>query len=176
MKPAPASPGGGRPDYRHVIPLFLLLGGGLLAGFGIQRLALPATFGAFGPYRGTAVHEARDARPIGHVGESRCAECHDDKAKLHDKDVHSRVPCETCHGPGGAHVAAEGDGPIRVPKGKDACLVCHRRLDGRPGDFPQIRWQEHYRAAGVTDESIACTACHDPHEPLFMDRDVRAAR
>ena len=28
----------------------------------------------------------------------------------------------------------------------------------------------------VADEGLACTACHDPHEPLFMDRDLRTAR
>jgi hypothetical protein len=46
----------------------------------------------------------------------------------------------------------------------------------RPGDFPQIVPEDHYRFVGVRDVATPCTACHNPHEPLFMDRDLRTAR
>ena len=71
---------------------------------------------------------------------------------------------------------AGGDAPVRRPEGREACLACHLLLPERPGDFPQVVPAEHYRFVGVADPGTHCTACHDPHEPLFMDRDLRQAR
>jgi mono/diheme cytochrome c family protein len=33
------------------------------------------------------------------------------------------VTCEACHGPGAAHVAAEGKAPLEPAK--DSCIRCH---------------------------------------------------
>ena len=65
---------------------------------------------------------------------------------------------------------------MEVPKGKDACLVCHRALDARPGSFAQIDWKKHYRFLNVKVQETPCIACHSPHEPLFLDRDIADAR
>jgi hypothetical protein len=162
-------------SYRHALPIFLLLGGVVTASIIARALAVPATFGEFGYYRGAAPAEAREM-PVHHIGKDKCAECHDDEALLHSKDAHAKVACETCHGPGDEHADASGEGHIRVPRSRDDCLVCHRLLDARPGAFPQIRWQDHYRFVGVKDESVQCIQCHSPHEPLYMDRDLRSAR
>ena len=162
-------------DFRHTYPLFGLIIAGIAAALVARAALVPQGFGAYGYYRGDAPQDAREF-PIRHAGESRCSECHEDEVELHDKDAHAKVPCETCHGPGAAHAEASGDAPIAVPKGKELCLTCHRLLDARPGSFPQVDWHEHYKFVGVKDEGVDCTRCHSPHEPLFMDRDLRAAR
>ena len=162
-------------SYRHTIPVAIVVVLGLATAGAARWLVVPASFGDFGWYRGDAVSEAK-AMPVRHQGEETCLECHDDIAELHDKDAHVRVPCETCHGPGAAHVESEGETAMRIPKEKADCLVCHRLLDARPGPFPQIRWREHYRFVGVKEEKTQCVACHSPHEPLYMDREITEAR
>jgi hypothetical protein len=151
----------------------------LVAGL-LRQLAVPATFGRFGHYRGAAVLDAR-ARATRHVGQAKCASCHANEAKLHDKDAHAAVKCEVCHGPGLGHVAshaakARPATSMRIPRGNAPCLTCHQRLAARPGAFPQITWREHFRSVGVKNEQLLCKTCHNPHEPLFMDRDLRTAR
>lgn len=176
LRSARGGPGEVAPaDYRHAWRLFAAIGLLLAVAATVRALAIPETFGEQGFYRGAALADARERAPR-HVGQAACAECHEEQAALHDKDVHLHVSCESCHGPGAAHVESEGEGGIRVPKGKEPCLVCHQLDQARPGAFPQIRWREHYEFVGVADESVACTACHDPHEPLFLDRDLRSAR
>jgi hypothetical protein len=162
-------------SYRHIIRLFAFIGAILIAALVTRSLLVPESFGILGHYRMNAIEEAREREPR-HVGQTVCAECHDDVAALHAKDAHAGVSCETCHGPGATHVVADGEGGIRRPAGKRLCLVCHRLMLARPGEFPQIDPAAHYRFVGVKDPDTDCTACHDPHEPLYMDRDLRTAR
>ncbi len=164
-----------RPSYRHTIRLFLLIGIVLAGALVVRHLLVPASFGELGHYRAAAIAEAGEPAPR-HVGAAACADCHDVVAALRAKDAHASVQCETCHGPGAAHVEAGGDAPIRRPDGREACLVCHRLLLARPGDFAQVVPAAHYEFVGVADPETPCTACHDPHEPLYMDRDLRTAR
>jgi len=163
------------PDYRHTIWIFVGIVGVVAIAVVVRALLIPDTFGAFGHFRAEAIEEARKYE-VRHLGLETCGECHDDVVALHAKDAHARVQCETCHGPGLAHTAAEGDGGIIRPEGRTICLVCHELMLSRPGDFPQIETTEHYRFVGVDDRQTKCVACHDPHEPLFMDRDLRTAR
>ncbi len=162
-------------SYRHTRRLFLViglvLGGALVARF----LAVPPTFGEFGYYRGAAVAEAMSFTPR-HIGKTACGDCHPEELALHDKDAHATVQCEDCHGPGAAHADDPSNVVLAKPKTKALCLTCHQRLQARPGAFPQIDWHEHFKYVGVKDPSTECIACHSPHEPLFMDRDLRTAR
>ena len=162
-------------SYRHAIWIFGLISGSLVVGLVLRSLLVPDTFGEHGHYRQAAVEDARQPE-LHHMGATACAECHDDILDLHAKDAHAGVQCESCHGPGTAHVDAGGEGAILLPRGKENCLVCHLLLLARPGDFPQINPQEHYQFVGVADNTTPCTVCHDPHEPLYMDRDLRTAR
>ncbi len=161
-------------SYRHTVPVFILLGVVVIGGMVTRELFVPSSMGRYGQYRAEAVNDAR-AKPLSHVGHKACAECHADIARLRSKDVHADVECETCHGVGAAH-AADPEQRITAPDGRGACLVCHRKLDARPGSFPQIDVAEHFKFLGVEDDTIACTRCHSPHEPLYLDRDLREAR
>ncbi|MBI4700890.1 MAG: hypothetical protein HY744_06955 [Deltaproteobacteria bacterium] len=180
--PDPAALGGAGPaSFKHVrrlVLVLLLLGAGAL----VARAALvPRSYGQFGFYRGEAAREAMAPLPL-HRQQQICAGCHADQVRRHDKDVHGGVECEACHGPGADHVesfARHGlfrPPEIFVPKTKGPCLWCHRRLGARPSSFPQIDPGEHYGFLGVQDEATGCMRCHDPHEPLFLDRPLAQAR
>ncbi len=163
-----------RPDYRHAIPVFVIVVSAVAAALTARHFLIPKTFGEYGHYRAAAMDDERE-HATRHVGRAACSECHDDVAALHRKDAHASIECETCHGAGGKHVK-NSDEPMNPASTRDDCLVCHRRLDARPGSFPQIEWREHFAFVAVKDESTPCVKCHSGHEPLFSDRDLHAAR
>ncbi len=169
----PVAPNAKR-DYGHTYPLFGLVALGIIAFATGRQLLVPPTYGQYGHYRGAAPREARSRTPK-HLGQTQCNECHGDIAKLHDKDAHARVACEACHGPGHKHKQNQEIKPV-VNRSQAACLVCHQQLLARPASFPQIQVAKHYSLVGVKDAKLACVKCHSPHEPLFMDRDLRKAR
>lgn len=163
-----------RPDYRHAYPVFIIAGLVVGAALVIRPWLVPETFGEFGFYRTAALDEEKSRLPR-HAGRAACAECHEDIAAIHAKDAHASVECESCHGPGWKHIA-NPDVALPRPNAKENCLTCHRLLDARFGSFPQVDWQKHFRFVGVGDPAIVCTRCHSPHEPLYMDHDLRTAR
>ena len=133
-----------------------------------RSLFVPDTWGEFGPYRGAAVAEHRD-KPIRHGGNDSCAMCHDVESADHIAGAHATVKCELCHGPVAAHVDLEegellAEMPIR--RSRDLCELCHRRLEARPSDFPQVNVREHVIENGGELTDDACFACHDPHSPF----------
>ena len=116
-----------------------------------------------------------EAKPSGdYVGSDVCVTCHDGEQKsfvhtvmgsafAHPKGGESAQGCESCHGPGKAHVeAGGGKETIPVRFGKDsktpieeqnsACLSCHNKGN-------QMFWQ------GSPHESraMACVDCHNVH-------------
>jgi hypothetical protein len=173
-----------RSPYAHVRVVFSLLFVLVAAALVARHLAFPAGFGSFGHYRDGAVQDAMQSVTPLHATTQICADCHEDEAAQHAKDVHSRVNCEACHGPGGRHVDEQNEvaisrpeGPkIRVPKKSEDCLMCHLRLAARPASYPQIDVASHYKAVFATDLSTPCKACHNPHEPLFLDKNINEAR
>lgn len=173
-------------DIRHLklVALILLLGGcGGLIG---RAILTPASYGDEGHYRWDAVSEIAGLAVV-NQSPAVCAKCHAPIAQLHDKDVHSRVPCNNCHGDGQAHVAYHEGAPetgvatpeaARMPKKftLEGCLFCHRKLNAKPADFPQVDPAQHYAFLHVTDSATLCIACHSPHEPLFLATGVTEAR
>lgn len=97
-----------------------------------------------------------------------CATCHEDKAIALTKTTHGRTKvktwdgassCESCHGPGAAHVEGGGDKTkIRNPKTLSAeeisaiCLTCHERGD-----------RSHWQGSPHENRGLSCISCHAIH-------------
>ncbi len=120
-----------------------------------------------------------------------CFGCHTTGARVGNtlqlKTYEPGVQCESCHGPGGAHIDSITDGrpaqgSIRSLKGmgpqqaNEFCGVCHRTWEtvmtmGLRGinnaRFPPYRLTNS-PCFSVDDPRIACTACHDPHQALVV--------
>jgi DmsE family decaheme c-type cytochrome len=110
------------------------------------------------------------ALPAGYAGSDACVLCHtDQEASLHGtkhgqaanpRSPAAKLGCESCHGPGQAHVDDEAKGKIiKVKELKPAnvnrtCLTCHDR-------GTHAGWE------GSTHEArnLSCTTCHSVHKP-----------
>jgi DmsE family decaheme c-type cytochrome len=147
---------------------------GLAAGrapTGITTAATPAA-------ATTATHAAAPApapaaaQATGFVGDETCSTCHEPEGKslrgtLHGKAQNERTPaaktgqsCETCHGPGQAHVDTGDKTKIKrftAMSAKDinaTCLTCHSK-----GSHAQ--WN-----GGMHDaRNVSCASCHSVHSP-----------
>jgi DmsE family decaheme c-type cytochrome len=104
------------------------------------------------------------------VGEQACVTCHDTQQKgmqgtAHHRASDPRTPaakqgCESCHGPGSAHVSDPVANPVKNFKTMSAdeanatCTSCHNR-------------GEHALWDGSQHESrgLSCTSCHSVHSP-----------
>jgi DmsE family decaheme c-type cytochrome len=114
-----------------------------------------------------------------YVGSDVCRTCHPDiwstfyrnphfKSLASGKQSPENTGCESCHGPGQAHVAARGGKATIVAfselgpaKTLDACLRCHGQTLARAN----IRRSVH------TQEDVVCTNCHSIHKspaPKFL--------
>jgi len=107
----------------------------------------------------------------GYVGSDTCAACHEDQFKSFSRTKHSKLGqikswkdkvqgCESCHGPGKAHVEGGGDKTKIVnPKHLDpkaaseTCLACHAGKESHNN----FRRGEHWR------NNIGCNDCHSAH-------------
>jgi DmsE family decaheme c-type cytochrome len=104
---------------------------------------------------------------VGYVGQETCEQCHADVVKKFGDNPHSKlalmhsgkgVTCESCHGPGQAHVDGGGDVTKifrftkATPKEATAkCLECHA------GAHPNFERSAHAEAG------VSCTSCHSVH-------------
>lgn len=104
-----------------------------------------------------------------YVGEAKCLECHDEQRRGYEGSPHHRVSdprspaakqgCESCHGPGSAHVDDPAANPVRAfsrlpPEQVNAtCATCHNR-------------GEHALWDGSQHEArrLSCTTCHSVHD------------
>lgn len=116
-----------------------------------------------------------------YVGVTKCISCHEVQGKGFRESPHARqwderTPaaargCETCHGPGKAHVDDPG-APARMRNFKkiapreasDACMTCHNR-------------QEHTLWAGSMHDArnVTCVSCHSVHTPKSERGHLKAA-
>ncbi len=137
----------------------------LLTGFPGTRLALAA---------GGGQQQASTSQPkaavdaTDFVGQETCATCHADVVKKFGTNPHSRlalehagkgVTCESCHGPGKAHV--EGGGDVTKIKRFDKLDAQSRstRLAwaATPAPIPNFERSPHAKA------DVSCLGCHDVH-------------
>lgn len=103
-----------------------------------------------------------------YVGEETCLGCHADYTRGYGDSAHGRAAnprspralrgCESCHGPGGAHVEDPAANPmfrfasVEPERASEACLTCHRR-------------GEHALWEGSAHEArnMSCISCHSVH-------------
>jgi DmsE family decaheme c-type cytochrome len=140
-------------------------------------------FAAAGPPRIVAVAAAASPTPVSaslaaqqagqSAGDAMCLTCHEDqgtqiRGTMHGRAQHPRTPaatngrtCETCHGPGQAHVEAGGDpelmrSPAEMParEASATCTSCHNR-------GPHLQW-----SGSMHDQrNVSCVTCHSVHSP-----------
>lgn len=107
-----------------------------------------------------------------YVGSDACKDCHEDQFKAFSHTSHAQLTkikswkekvtgCESCHGPGKAHIEEADPKKIisfKTKSPKDAsetCLGCHA---GRE-EHNNFRRGEHWR------NDIGCIDCHSSHSP-----------
>jgi len=136
----------------------------LLTGFAGTRLARAA---GHGPQQAAASEPKAAADSSQYVGQETCATCHEEAVKKFGTNPHSRlalehggkgVTCESCHGPGQAHVEGGGDvtkirrfDKLSTKEIDDTCLGCHA------GAHPNFARSPHAKA------NVGCTSCHSVH-------------
>jgi len=127
--------------------------------FVLRYFLVPESFGEFGHYRGLSLVENQAKMPK-YAGQKACADCHQDMVDLKAPNEHKTVSCETCHGPGLAHVnSTDSIIPMLVPKSPEFCARCHAKNAARKSDnIVQINVKEH-------NPGENCTECHNPHSP-----------
>ena len=117
---------------------------------------------------------ARSAQPPAqagdYVGQDTCLTCHEDrnyKGTAHALVSNPRSPvathgCESCHGPGKAHVDGGGDTSkivnlkkISPQRASEACVTCHDRT-------------KHALWSGSQHDQrgVSCLTCHSVHTPI----------
>lgn len=149
----------------------------LLAGFAGTR---PAQAAGGGQQPAATSQQQAAATPAQYVGQDTCATCHEDVVKNFAGNPHSRlalehagkgVTCESCHGPGSAHVDGGGDvtkirrfDKLSPKEIDDTCLGCHA------GIHPNFERSPHGQA-GVT-----CLSCHSVHAPKVQEKLLVAAQ
>jgi predicted CXXCH cytochrome family protein len=115
----------------------------------------------------------------GFAGAETCAMCHADVATKFKSNPHSElalmhggkgVTCESCHGPGEAHVASGGDptkilqlSKVSARQIDTTCLGCHA------GAHPNFLRSDHGKAG------VGCTSCHSIHGLVAAASQLNAA-
>lgn len=117
--------------------------------------------------------EARASADDNYVGTETCAACHETQFKIFEGTKHGKlhtlaswkgkvVGCESCHGPGKAHVESSGDVTKIISFKRldsktisESCLACHAGKE----THNNFRRGEHWR------NNVGCTECHTAHGP-----------
>jgi DmsE family decaheme c-type cytochrome len=117
-------------------------------------------------------------KPEDFVGSETCKACHEGQFNSFAKTVHGKLGqaggraekqgCESCHGPGKAHVEAGGDksrikNPANVSPAaaSQTCMQCHS----------QVKAHASWRGSKHESAGLSCLSCHSAHhsQPLTAD-------
>ena len=115
--------------------------------------------------------------PPGYAGTDTCVLCHEPEEKSITHSRHGQVKdprspaatlgCESCHGPGQAHVDDDAKGHIKKFKAlkpgevNETCLTCHNR-------GTHAGWEGSAHEA----RNLSCTTCHSVHTPQSIENQL----
>lgn len=148
----------------------------------LVAVSLPVGFLAGRP---RVPHPRSPAGPqqAGGVSNADCAVCHEETVKLFERNPHAVLEkssrfrlensCESCHGPGRAHVDEGGDKSRIVTFREGAartaydgrCLTCHGKDRALSG----------YEAGRHAGQGLACVECHNIHNSAVTTRLLKQA-
>ncbi len=140
-----------------------------LAGIALAWTVLTCPAGATPAQAAKKGPAAPGSPQAGYVGDDTCATCHDAESKSYHGTAHGRAAnprapaaahgCETCHGPGKAHVDSGGDktkigsfASMSAQKASETCTTCHDR-----------RAQADWDGSTHDRHNLSCTTCHSVH-------------
>jgi DmsE family decaheme c-type cytochrome len=151
-------------------------------------LVVMVTAGATSPRQDAGIKAPPAAAPAtpqaaataGYAGEDTCLTCHEEKAKGYHGSPHARVAdprtpaagkgCESCHGPGQAHVEAGGDrtkikvlSEMAARDVSETCTTCHNRS-------AHAEWD----GSKHDSRNMSCTTCHSVHDPKSEKAQLKA--
>jgi cytochrome c553 len=129
----------------------------------------PKSFGVYGHYRAASVEDIAAAQPA-YLSPDSYSAAYPKEYETWSAGIHKVVKCQICHTTVGktmnmASLAGTTalSAPATLPAAGDSrklCVKCHEKIAGRPDYMPQIDVDSHSKGQ-------ACTACHNPHSPLF---------
>jgi DmsE family decaheme c-type cytochrome len=125
---------------------------------------------------------AQEASPQSgeYAGSDQCLACHEGIQEPLNKTPHgskafhekSDQGCETCHGPGQAHIDAGGDvslimNPAKADEKKSAmvCLTCHETSE-----------RTHWKGSVHQQRGLACVSCHSIHAFKSEEAQLKTVR
>ena len=127
----------------------------------------------------TANDTQKQAAEATYVGIDECAACHEDVVNAFKKTIHgqkgfemrSDKGCQTCHGPGSAHIDAKGDktliksfANLKADEASKVCLQCHENGN-------QTNWK-----GGIHQQrKLACISCHSVHHSKSEKANLKTA-
>ncbi|HYL98973.1 MAG TPA: DmsE family decaheme c-type cytochrome [Blastocatellia bacterium] len=149
--------------------------------FGFALIAFSSSSRAAGPDKDknkNAAQPSQQYKAEDYAGSESCKACHEKQFEDYSHTIHGRLAsqkdwkgkmqgCESCHGPGKAHIDGGGDKTkIRTfenstPKQiSETCLECHAGKE----EHNNYKRGEHFR------NDVGCTNCHNPHGEIAAPR------
>ena len=131
--------------------------------------------------KGPEIAQTTPAQATGYVGEETCLTCHEDQKKGYHGSPHARAAnprtpaaaqgCESCHGPGQAHVDGGGDktkiknpGTMTLRDANATCLTCHNRSS-----------HQDFTGGKHDSRNVGCVTCHSVHAPKSEKAQLKTA-